>query len=90
MTISQPEPFNQSDHMLDARGWLCPEPVIAANQWLQKAADGDMLHIMLTDPHGPLDFEVFCLRTGHRLLACEQHSGAQPLQWDLLIECKSG
>jgi len=88
MTINQSQAFNTAQHYLDTRGWLCPQPVIAARQWLQQADVAERLHIVLTDAHGPLDFEVFCARTGHQLLACEQEYESQSPIWHLLIECK--
>lgn len=86
MNMDRREPFNIAGHQLDARGWLCPQPVIAARQWLEKASAGDCLHVALTDPHGPLDFEVFCARSGHQLLACQTIAETQPPEWHLLIE----
>lgn len=86
MATNLPSLFNQAGQELDARGWLCPQPVIAARRQLQGMAAGESLHVLLTDPHGPLDFEVFCSRTGHRLLACEAVTQKQPAEWHLLIE----
>lgn len=80
------EPFASAQQQLDARGWLCPQPVIAARRWLQQANAGQRLHVIVTDPHGPLDFEVFCTRTPHQLLRCDPMSDQQPMEWHLLIE----
>jgi len=59
------------DQRLDARGWLCPRPVIEARQLLQGMAVGAVLEVLLSDPHGPLDFEVLCQRSGHGLHSIE-------------------
>jgi tRNA 2-thiouridine synthesizing protein A len=59
------------DQRLDARGWLCPRPVIEARQLLQDMATSAVLEVLLSDPHGPLDFEVLCQRSGHCLHCIE-------------------
>ena len=88
MNMKLLEPFNMTEQQIDARGWLCPQPVIVARRWLQKASVGDRLHVILTDPHGPLDFEVFCARSGHQLIACQAKAEAHPPEWHLTIEKK--
>lgn len=87
MTTPYSRQFNKVSQQIDARGWLCPQPVIHVRQWLEQAEAGERVHIVITDPHGPLDFEVFCARTGHRLLACESNTVTDSPQWDILIEC---
>lgn len=57
------------DRRLDARGWLCPRPVIEARRLLQQMAPLAVLEVLLTDPHGPLDFQVLCERNGYLLHA---------------------
>lgn len=90
MSIKSSSAFRDAGLQLDARGWLCPRPVIEARRLLREAAHGDRLHVILTDPHGPLDFEVFCARSGHRLLANRAVEDTQPAEWHLLIECADG
>lgn len=53
---------------VDASGTMCPEPVLQATQALKGLMDGQTLCLIATDPHAELDIEVFCARTGHRLL----------------------
>ena len=75
-----------NDIYLDAKGWLCPKPIIEARRILQKIAPGKRLHVVLTDPHGPLDFEVFCQRSGHQLLECKQNTSNMTSTWQIIIE----
>lgn len=56
---------------LDARGLMCPEPLVLAQRALDRLAPGALLRVHTTDPAAPIDFEVWCLRRGHRLLHCE-------------------
>ena len=71
---------------LDASGWLCPQPLIAARLALGALSDGDCLEVIVTDPHGPLDFEVFCQRNKHRLLAIEPCTEASPASWRIYLQ----
>lgn len=77
-----------ADAYIDATGWLCPKPVIEARLYMQHLKPGETLQITLTDPHGPLDFEVFTQRNGHRLLECRQAvSGLSEVSvWQILLE----
>ena len=87
MTVADMEQFNTAREQLNARGWLCPEPVIKARLWMREAGHGERLHVIITDPHGELDLQVFCDRSGHRLLACIKDDEADPIEWNVLIEC---
>jgi len=75
------------DQRLDARGWLCPRPVIEARRLLQDMAATAVLEVLLTDPHGALDFQVLCARKGYALLSIESLGGdAQHAQvWRILL-----
>lgn len=46
--------------LLDARGELCPKPILLARQALKSLAPGEVLKIMSTDPQSGKDFEIFC------------------------------
>ncbi len=61
--------FRDADRQLDARGLDCPEPVLRCRLTLNDMAPDETLHIVATDPHAELDFEVFAMRTGHPLEA---------------------
>ena len=56
---------------LDARGLMCPEPIALAQRRIAGLRPGQVLRVLTTDPAAPIDFEVWCLRRGHRFIACE-------------------
>ncbi len=60
---------------LDARGLLCPLPVLRARRLLQSMPAGATLVVTATDPTAARDFEAFCAATGHRLTGTDQHDG---------------
>lgn len=60
---------------VDARGLICPQPLVRTRARLAEMAPGEVVRVVATDPHAELDFEVFCLRSGHRLLRRDQDGG---------------
>ncbi|MEI8393853.1 MAG: sulfurtransferase TusA family protein [Rhodospirillaceae bacterium] len=57
---------------LNAKGLLCPLPVLRARKALKPLRVGDVLVVETTDAASPADFTAFCLATGHRLIASDQ------------------
>lgn len=57
-----------ADKTLDTRGLNCPLPLIETRKMLKDVPVGGTLEVLATDPASELDFEVFCLRSGHELL----------------------
>lgn len=57
-----------SETDLDARGLLCPLPVLKARKRLQPLADGDVLAVTADDPAAVVDIPHFCAEQGHALL----------------------
>ena len=53
------------DENLDARGLLCPLPVLKARKRLSVMMTGQVLRILADDPAAALDFPHFCLEQGH-------------------------
>lgn len=53
---------------LDAKGLLCPLPVLKARKRLMSLSSGDILHIMADDPAAIVDIPHFCAEAGHTLL----------------------
>lgn len=45
---------------LDARGWVCPLPVLRAQKMLRDMKPGDLLCVLMTDHDACRDFELFC------------------------------
>ena len=53
---------------LDARGLLCPLPVLKARKALKSLPDGAVLQVLADDPAALIDFPHFCTESGHALL----------------------
>ncbi|HET9067744.1 MAG TPA: sulfurtransferase TusA family protein [Amaricoccus sp.] len=56
------------DADLDARGLLCPLPVLRARKRLAALAPGAVLRVLADDPAARIDFPHFCHETGHAFL----------------------
>ena len=57
---------------LDARGLLCPLPVIRTQNMVRTLAPGDELLVVCTDPGAMADIPAWCRVHGHEVLACEE------------------
>ncbi|GAA0619978.1 MULTISPECIES: sulfurtransferase TusA family protein [Thalassospira] len=60
------------DAILDARGLMCPMPVLKAKKALRDVKDGGILQVLATDPGSVADMKAFCEMTGNRLISSEQ------------------
>lgn len=60
---------------LDARGLICPLPVLKAKKALRPLDSGDELTILATDAGAPDDFVAFCENTGDMLVASTEANG---------------
>jgi tRNA 2-thiouridine synthesizing protein A len=56
---------------LDARGLLCPLPVLKARKRLKTLASGETLRVLADDPAAIVDVPHFCMEAGHRLVSSE-------------------
>ena len=63
------------DVFLDARGLVCPMPLIKARQALMVVGRGATICVLATDPGSVADFTSFCDATGHTLLSSEHKDG---------------
>lgn len=54
---------------LDARGLLCPLPVLKARKRLKAMAKGEILRVLSTDPASVIDVPHFCNQSNHRLMS---------------------
>jgi tRNA 2-thiouridine synthesizing protein A len=59
---------------LDARGLLCPLPVLKARKRLSTMRAGDILKVTATDPAARIDLPHYCRESGHTFLG-EQRDG---------------
>jgi tRNA 2-thiouridine synthesizing protein A len=60
---------------LDARGMLCPLPVLRARKVLRTLKSGDVLTLLATDPGAVRDVDALCEATGHVLLDLSEDGG---------------
>ena len=58
--------------ILDARGLLCPEPVMLLHNRIRDMAPGEELEVLATDPSTERDIPRFCRFLGHTLVLHEQ------------------
>jgi len=58
----------QEDQLLDARGLLCPMPIVKAGKVMRGMEDGEILKIIATDRGSIVDFPAWCEDTGNELL----------------------
>lgn len=60
------------DATLDARGLICPMPVLKAKRALNDVPEGGVLKVLATDPGSVADMKSFCEMTGNRLVSSQQ------------------
>ena len=60
---------------MDARGLICPLPVLRARKALQGVAKGAAIEVLATDPAALKDFPAFCAESGHALEASREDAG---------------
>lgn len=60
--------FSAANHTIDASGLLCPEPLVLCKQVIDTLDSNALVHVIATDPHAEIDFEVFTRRTRHSLV----------------------
>jgi tRNA 2-thiouridine synthesizing protein A len=63
------------DHILDATGLFCPEPVMLLHNRIRDLAAGETLQVLATDPSTSRDIPKFCSFLGHELLEQEEMDG---------------
>lgn len=56
------------DKHLDARGLVCPEPVMLLHKAMREAAVGEVIEVIATDPSTTRDIPKFCHFLRHELL----------------------
>lgn len=65
------------DLEIDARGLLCPLPVLKARKALLGLPKGAVLRLLASDPMARIDIPHFCADTGHELLGIEDFADGQ-------------
>ncbi|MFN3936983.1 MAG: sulfurtransferase TusA family protein [Gemmobacter sp.] len=56
------------DREIDARGLLCPLPVLRARKAMRDLAPGQVLRLLATDPAAAIDVPHYAQEAGHALL----------------------
>lgn len=74
------------DHVMDACGLFCPEPVMLLHNRVRELAPGEVLQVLATDPSTQRDIPKFCTFLGHELLSQEVASN----QYSYLIRKGAG
>lgn len=62
------------DHEVDAKGLLCPLPILRAKKALSTIQSGQLLRVLATDPGSVRDFQAFSRQTGNELVLQTQAS----------------
>jgi tRNA 2-thiouridine synthesizing protein A len=65
------------DRELDARGLLCPLPVLRTRKLLMEMPAGAVLRVAADDPVARIDLPHFCSEAGHDLLEAAEIDGVQ-------------
>lgn len=60
------------DAELDARGLLCPLPVLKTRKRLSALAPGQVLRVVADDPAARIDIPHFCAEQGHALVSQDE------------------
>ncbi|MEM8560893.1 MAG: sulfurtransferase TusA family protein [Pseudomonadota bacterium] len=60
---------------LDARGLVCPMPLLKAKRALNEMSSGQQLRVLSTDQGSVRDFKVFSEQSGHILLDSDEADG---------------
>lgn len=61
--------------IVDARGELCPWPLLKAKAALGELESGALIAVYADDPLAELDLRALCERAGHTLLECFDNAG---------------
>lgn len=65
------------DADLDAKGLLCPLPVLKARKRLQALTSGQTLRLLADDPAAIIDIPHFCAESGHLLVSTDETNDGQ-------------
>ena len=60
---------------LDARGLICPLPILKAKKALSDMHSGEILKVLATDPGSVRDFQAFARQTGNDLIDQQARQG---------------
>ena len=64
------------DRVLDARGLLCPMPIVKAGKEMKNLAPGQILKVLATDRGAIADFPAWAEDSGNELVEWREEGGA--------------
>lgn len=64
--------MTHAQHRIDATGLVCPEPLMIVRNKVREMADGEVVHVIATDPSTRRDLTNFCRFLGHEMVAQNQ------------------
>ncbi len=67
----------EHDAEVDARGLICPLPVLRARKRLLAMRAGEVLRLLADDPVAVIDVPHFCAQAGHEVLFQGHEDSAQ-------------
>jgi tRNA 2-thiouridine synthesizing protein A len=67
-TEPQTQPETRPEAEIDARGLLCPLPVLRARRGLRGLPEGALVRLLADDPAAAVDVPHFCAEAGHGFL----------------------
>ncbi|WP_085316008.1 sulfurtransferase TusA family protein [Derxia lacustris] len=72
---------------VDARGLMCPLPILRAKKALTDLQSGEVLKVIATDASSVRDFQAFAKQTGNALIAQIETpaAGDVPAEWAHLL-----
>ncbi len=62
----------QKDATLDARGLMCPMPIVHLAKKVKEMKSGQILELLADDVGAKEDVPAWCSRTGHQLVSTEE------------------
>ena len=66
----EPEPV-----IIDAKGLMCPGPIVKVADTIRGLSDGDRVHVDATEDAFYSDIRIWCERTGNRLISLTKEAG---------------
>tara|TARA_B100001029_G_scaffold44322_1_gene34826 strand:+ start:2318 stop:2539 length:222 start_codon:yes stop_codon:yes gene_type:complete len=54
---------------IDAKGLICPEPIMLLHQAIHESKEGDIVELIATDPTAVKDVKKFCEFLNHSLIS---------------------
>ena len=62
---------------IDARGLLCPLPVLKLAKRMKSLTTGDQARLLADDPAAVVDVPHYCAETGNELISVSENGDAQ-------------